>query len=221
MQRLVALPLLALPLLGGMACSSSTAPGGMTQVVLTDDPFPTTDVRSVDIYVVSVAVSPSGDTLVSPSDWITVAEPHKRFDLMTLQNGTTALLGETQLAAGAYNMVRVVLNTDSSSITWTDGHQATIHWGSPGEISIHPMVEQPLGIAPVAVGKLVVACSPRVRPVRAMPLVQTCNAAPATLLSVTAPLSRPDSGHQDFKISLPCSGGKPFPPHREDSLRNT
>jgi hypothetical protein len=147
MKRLVALPLLALPLLGGTACSSSTAPNAVTQVVLTDDPFPTDAVRSVNIYVVSVAVSPSGDTLVSPSDWITVAEPHKRFDLLTLQNGTTALLGETQLAAGAYNMVRLVMNTDSSSIIWSDGRPASVHWGWAGEISVHPMVEQPLGIS--------------------------------------------------------------------------
>jgi hypothetical protein len=149
MRRLVTVSLLSLALLAVQACADSTAPGtGATQVLLTDDPFPTTDVRAVNVYVVSVAVSPSGDTLLTPSDWITVAEPRKRFDLMTLQNGTTALLGETQLAAGAYNMVRLVLNTDSSSIIWSDGREATVHWGSAGEISIHPLVEQPLGIAP-------------------------------------------------------------------------
>jgi hypothetical protein len=149
MKRLVSLTVLSLTLLGAAACSDSAAPGtGLTQVVLTDDPFPTNAVRSVEVYIVSVAVSPSGDTLLSPSDWITVAEPHKRFDLLTLQNGTTALLGETQLAAGAYHLVRIVLNTDSSSITWADGHKASVHWGFPGEISIHPIVEQPLGISP-------------------------------------------------------------------------
>jgi hypothetical protein len=149
MRRLIALPLLSLALLSVNGCTDSTAPGsGTTQVLLTDDPFPTADVRAVNIYVVSVAVSPSGDTLLAPSDWISVAEPRQRFDLMTLQNGTTALLGETQLAAGAYNMVRLVLNTDSSSIVWSDGREATVHWGSAGEIAIHPLVEQPLGIAP-------------------------------------------------------------------------
>jgi Domain of unknown function (DUF4382) len=149
MKRLGSITLFALALLGTAACSDSTTPGaGLTQVVLTDDPFPTNDVRSVDVYIVSVAVSPSGDTLVSPSDWITVAEPHKRFDLLTLQNGTTALLGESPLPAGAYRLVRIVMNTDSSSITWADGHQASVHWGFPGEISINPLVEQPLGISP-------------------------------------------------------------------------
>lgn len=149
MKHLVTVPLLPLALLATAACTDSTvANAGRTQVVLTDDPFPTTDVRSVNVYIVSVAVSATGDTLLSPSDWITVAEPRKRFDLMTLQNGTTALLGETELPAGSYNMLRLVMNTDSSSITWSDGRQATIHWGFAGEISIHPMVEQPLGISP-------------------------------------------------------------------------
>jgi hypothetical protein len=102
----------------------------------------------VEIYVVSVAVSPSGDTLASPMDWITVAEPHKRFDLLSLQNGATALLGETELAAGAYQLVRFVTNTDSSSITWSDGRKASVRWPLAGEISLRPMVEQPLGISP-------------------------------------------------------------------------
>lgn len=149
MKRPIAPLILSAALLAAAACSNSTAPSaGLTQVVLKDDPFPANDVRSVEIYVVSVAVSPSGDTTALPADWITVAEPHKRFDLMALQNGSAALLGETQLAAGAYQLVRFVMNTDSSSITWSDGRKATVHWPLAGEIALHPMVEEPLGIAP-------------------------------------------------------------------------
>jgi hypothetical protein len=131
---------------GAAACGDSTSPSGsgLTRVYLKDAPFPIGDVKSVEIYVVSVAVSPSGDTLMN--DWITVAEPRKRFDLLTLQGGTTALLGEKELPAGAYQEVRFVMNTDSSSIVWADGHPATVHWGDPGEISLHPLVQQPMGI---------------------------------------------------------------------------
>jgi len=54
----------------------------MAKVLLTDDPFPFDSVQSVQVYIVSIAVSTHPDTGTSADSmhWVTVAAPHRQVD---------------------------------------------------------------------------------------------------------------------------------------------
>jgi hypothetical protein len=108
---------------------------GTTRTVLTDDPFPYSRVASVDLFVVSVSASVSADTGASGS-FVTLATPNRRINLLGLQNGITEELGTAALPKGAITAVRLVIDTDLSSITLKSGAVLTgrstpgIHWQS-------------------------------------------------------------------------------------------
>jgi len=100
MTRL-ALPLLAAALLVGAGCykDDTTSPlhgKPLARVLLTDAPFPYDSVVSVNVYVASIDASSDIDT-TGGGTWVRVATPDKAFDLLTLQRGTTAFLGEAEL----------------------------------------------------------------------------------------------------------------------------
>src|SRR2546430_3321845 len=121
-------------------CSdSSTTPANSTRAtrtLLTDSPFPYDQVARVDIYVVSVAASLAADTTASGGDFVTLATPNRRINLLALQGGITDELGAVNLPSGAIKAVRMVIDTDSSSITMANGAVLTgstnpgIHWQS-------------------------------------------------------------------------------------------
>ena len=130
------------------ACSDSTGiPEGMSRarVLLTDAPFPYDQVQHVYVYVVSVAAATSGDTS-GGAEWVTIAEPRQRFDLLALQGGATALVGESDIPADQYAAVRLVIDTDESSIVLDDGSEAEVNWQGTGEKALHALVEQPLAL---------------------------------------------------------------------------
>ena len=68
---------------------------------LTDDPF-STACRGVDIHVVSIALALRADTSESGPPWVTVAPPDRGFNLLDLQNGSTALLDGAVVPPGNY-----------------------------------------------------------------------------------------------------------------------
>src|SRR5262249_22262111 len=76
----------------------------------------------------------------------TLAEPQREFELLALQGGTTAFLGEDALPPGVYRSLRMVINTDRSRVVLNDGSMATVQWPQPGESSIHALVESPLAL---------------------------------------------------------------------------
>lgn len=121
-------PTLLAALVLAAACGGSDhqAPGdaGSTRVLLTDAPFPFDRVDRVDVYVVSVSGSLSPDTS-SAGSFVTLAEPHRKIDLLSLQNGASDELGTLDLPAGVITAVRLVIDTDSSSITLKDGRVLT------------------------------------------------------------------------------------------------
>src|SRR5215212_2425562 len=94
-----------------VACSDSTSPGisdgdGLVVVKLTDAPFPTSEVASVDIFVVRVeartASASDEDANSNPdegsgSGWKTLASPNVSYNLLALRNGATATLGSAGL----------------------------------------------------------------------------------------------------------------------------
>lgn len=99
------------------------ARAGDTRLLLTDAPFPYDRVARVDIHVVSVSGSLSADT--TAGEFVTLATPDRRINVLALQNGATEELGRLQLPAGAITAVRMVIDTDRSSITLQDGRVLT------------------------------------------------------------------------------------------------
>ena len=131
-----------------VACYQDDSTGGaqgvpMTNVLLTDAPFPFDTVQSVNVYVISVSVSTQADTGGSADSmsWVEVTAPHRQINLLELQQGDTALLGGDEIPAGQYRAVRLILDGDSSNIRYKDGSLAQVHWGGSGRQAIHAFVE--------------------------------------------------------------------------------
>jgi hypothetical protein len=123
--------------------TGSTNSRPMTNVLLTDSPFPFDTVQSVNVYVISVSVSTQADTGGSADNmsWVTVTEPHRQINLLALQQGDTALLGGDEIPAGQYRAVRLILDGDSSNIRYKSGSLAQVNWGGAGRQAIHAFVE--------------------------------------------------------------------------------
>ena len=117
------LALMAAAAVGLAACDSSeTGPSGTTgqgktAVFLTDAPFPFDRIARVDIHVTEIGLSPQADTSQGPPAWITVAEPDRTFNLLDLQNGTTALLGEAdQKVTDAIDKLQQEVDDDEGAL---------------------------------------------------------------------------------------------------------
>ena len=150
--RFAALAFSAATLFSGAACSDSTAAGtGKVSVRLTNQavaaavaadivaeaPLPAGSVKSVDIFVVRIdakmedatdddAAKDTEDSESAKDGWVTVAEPNKSFDLMTLTDGANTLLGDAQVAAGSYKSFRLIIDPAKSSITLNDANNTVI-----------------------------------------------------------------------------------------------
>jgi hypothetical protein len=107
---------------------------GTVLVKLTDAPFPTDQVKSVDVFVVRVDGRVS-DVSEADADqdlenqgstgWRTLATPNASFNLLSLQNGASATLGSTPLAVGTYSGLRLIIDASQSSVTLKDGTKLT------------------------------------------------------------------------------------------------
>lgn len=119
--------------LAGCSDSNSLAPGqGRIAVRMTDAPFPLDEVESIDVFVVRVEaksqVTTEEDAALDVEDadagsdgWIVLGTPNESFDLMDLRNGATVFLGDAAVPAGAYHSIRLILDTDQSSVTLKNG----------------------------------------------------------------------------------------------------
>jgi hypothetical protein len=141
----------------GVACYQDDVlhplPISPTRVLLTDDPFPFDSVASVQIHVTRIEASPidtaPADLAAGRATWVEIAAPNRVFDLLTLQQGATAFLGEGPLDVGRYTAIRMTIDVDASSITYSDGSPAVIVWPPPGhgELALYAWVEAPLGVS--------------------------------------------------------------------------
>ena len=115
----LALGLAALPACanGGSSALAPAGSGGHATIYLTDAPFPFDAIARADVYVARIELAPQADTSAGPQHWIEVATPARTFNLLDLQNGTTALLGDAQIPAGRYAAVRVTIDPARSSLT--------------------------------------------------------------------------------------------------------
>lgn len=119
-----------------------------TRVLITDAPFPFDTVESVDIYFISISASTQPDTSGSADSlqWVPIVEPHRQINLLSLQRGTTSLLGEKEIPADQYKAVRVIIDVDSSAIRFKGGSQAVVRWGGSGRQALHTFVEAAMDV---------------------------------------------------------------------------
>lgn len=131
--------------LAAAACTDTSGPAaaGKTRILLTDDPFPYNRIAHVYIHLVRIQTSPVPDSV--NATWTTAAAPDTTIDVLGLQAGTTALLGEANLDATGIGAVRVVINTSLSSVIDTAGNPVTVHWPVQGELPINSYVQASLG----------------------------------------------------------------------------
>src|SRR6266849_2018585 len=160
LRRRLTMPRLSLALLAAAAIAvacykddvTTAVPNSgkpMAKVLLTDDPFPFDSVRSVQVYIVNIAVSTHPDTGTSADSmhWVTVAAPHRQVDLLTLQQGLTDSLGTGPVTADQYKAVLVTINVDSSAgIRFKNGSQAVVRWNGAGQESYGVFVQAPINI---------------------------------------------------------------------------
>ena len=145
---------LALPLAGcARDAQQPSVQTGSSHVLLTDGPFPYDRLARVDLYIVSVSASLTTDTAAGAGgSFVTLVTPKRRFDVLALQNGATAELGSLDLPTGAITAVRMVIDTDSSSITLKDGRVMTganngIHWqSSAGRPVLNALIHEQIGV---------------------------------------------------------------------------
>jgi hypothetical protein len=116
----------------GIACDSTARPlpGAPSRVVLTDGPFPYNWIDRVDLFVVSVSVSVAPDTSAA-AEFHTIATPNRAINVMALSNGLTEELGAAPLPPGVITAVRMVIDTDLSSMTTVHGFVITDDTFSP------------------------------------------------------------------------------------------
>ena len=129
---------------------------GTTAVFLTDAPFPFDRIARVDIHVVEIALSTTADTSEGAPDWVVVASPDRTFNLLDLQNGSTALLGRAVVPPGRYRAVRLVFDPARSTLTGAGGELIAtrtapgapgINWQAKGDRpSLFALVEEGMGI---------------------------------------------------------------------------
>ncbi|HMA23212.1 MAG: DUF4382 domain-containing protein [Gemmatimonas sp.] len=122
-----------------VACSDSGLAGvngtmGSVIVRLTDAPFLTDSVKSVDIFVVRVdgrtaavddAAADQNADNGSADGWHTLASPGASYNLLELQNGASTTLGSAPLTAGTYNGFRFIIDPTKSSVTLKNGKVLT------------------------------------------------------------------------------------------------
>jgi hypothetical protein len=147
------------------ACESGSNPtlttNGKVNVLLTDAPFPFSQVKSVDVYVVRIdgklAETDSAEAADAndSTSWITLVSPNTRINLLTLVGGTTASLGLASIPVGTYRSFRMIINTDSSSVTLNDNTKPSIKWPSAGKNGIKIILHEPFDVTTDATNLLI------------------------------------------------------------------
>ncbi len=115
----------------GCSDSSTGATTGTLAVRLTDAPG--VDIAAATVWISKVYVFNGSDSIAGRVD-IATFSPAKAFDLMTLANGVTTLLGSATIPVGDYAQVRLVV--DSAQVTLAPpltfaGGSATISLQTP------------------------------------------------------------------------------------------
>jgi hypothetical protein len=103
---------LALTACGGGGGSSGSG-GGTLAMSLTD--APTCGYSNVYVTITKLSVNQSSTASATDAGWVDVPITPQRIDLVTLQNGVLAQLGQTPLPAGKYTQMRLLLADNASA----------------------------------------------------------------------------------------------------------
>jgi hypothetical protein len=149
------------------ACGEDSGPRfGTLAVVMTDAPFPFESVARAEIHVVRVdarLAEPSEPQAAQDADgsengddpsrgWVTIATPDRTIDLLELQRGVVTDLGLETIPTGTYRGFRLVIDTDQSSLTLTDGTVLRgnttpgVQWPSAGQSGIKVKLAAPVRV---------------------------------------------------------------------------
>jgi hypothetical protein len=126
--------LLAATVLFAACGSTATTPAvdGTMAMQLTDAPFATDSVKSVDVFVVRVdarnsdadstaAAKGAPDDSASSDGWVTIARPNESVNLLAYQGGVVLAIGQTTVPPGTYLGFRLVIDATRSSVTLKNG----------------------------------------------------------------------------------------------------
>lgn len=107
-----------------------TEPGGTgtLEVLLHDAPA---NYEEVNVFIESVEVNNAD----ADTGWVEINSPQQSYDLLELTNGATEVLGSTQLEAGTYEQIRLILSRDGHNVV-VDGTQHNLFVPSGQETGI-------------------------------------------------------------------------------------
>lgn len=92
-------------------CGTDTDSGvGSMTVEMTDAPIDSAD--AVNVFIERVEVNREG----SSEGWVTLNEPQQEYDLLELTNGATTVIGSSELEAGTYEQIRLVVSQNEHSV---------------------------------------------------------------------------------------------------------
>jgi hypothetical protein len=147
------------PSLNGLLCGQTGT--GTLKVLVTDKPFPFDLIASARVTITSVAVRVADETSADATDqdtenagggsakaiataqdntgdasetFITISTGEKEFDLLDLQGGRTDLLADTQIPAGTYDQMRLVVT--GGTVVLKDGREFALKVPSGDESGI-------------------------------------------------------------------------------------
>jgi hypothetical protein len=119
------------------ACSDAHQPDTVapvhTTILFADAPFPSALVRGASLYILDVRLGTTTGPADSPCrETEIVVAPYRAFNLLELQRGATATLGEADLPPGEYRTVCLTFEPQRSYLWLVGQAQARVDWGSAG-----------------------------------------------------------------------------------------
>jgi hypothetical protein len=117
--------------------SNNTPSEGSIKLILIDSP---STLDSVIICVSRVEVHSAG-TDSTEGNWTVINDSIRYFDLLLLQNGVSAVLGDTSLPAGRYTQIRLIVEDSNYVVDNGTKHQLTIPSGSQTGLKLNHSFE--------------------------------------------------------------------------------
>ena len=154
--RIATFAALALAGIAAAGCESGSNPTltstGKVNVSITDAPFPFSQVKSVDVWVLRIdgklaeTDSAEAANISDSTSWVTLVSPNSSINLLTLMDGKTAALGVATIPVGTYKSFRMVIDTDKSGITLNDNTTPDVKWPSAGKNGIKIILDKPFDV---------------------------------------------------------------------------
>lgn len=112
-----------------IGCGTGTDGGtGTMTVEMTDAPIDSAD--AVNVYIERVEVESQDG-----SGWVTLNEPQQNYNLLELVNGATEVIGSSELEAGTYTQIRLILSQNGHSVV-VDGQEHNMKVPSGAETGV-------------------------------------------------------------------------------------